>query len=631
MTRRASAPPGPADPEAGRGRDGAAVPADGSADAADAAEDRSDVPRLGTWKRIARYLHRDVRTVQRWEASEQLPVHRLQHHRQGSVFAYADELDIWLREHEAGDSKAGDNTARDDESAGSTSRHAAARRLVVAGCTLVLLLAGAAAVYRIGAAPEDGVFAEDRPMLAVLPFDSLGDPSAHGYFAAGLTEDLITELGRVNPEQLGVIARTTVMRYQDSDASVARIGRELGVDYILEGTVRRQGQRLRVTAQLIEVQDQTHIWADSYDRRVRDVLGLQAALARQVASTIQVQLRPGEAEAGAVATVDPKAYDLMLRGRDQLYRWMSGGFIKGREYLRQAVEVDPDLANAWAWLAMANMAIAFYELEPDKEAWQRSVRAARRALALDPRQGLALVALGWKAYKHDWDWDRAQRLFQRAVAVSPNSPWPHWAYAQFLSAMGRDDEAIAEARRGLRLDPASLYTQFAMHYTLRAARRYDAALASCQSAHARLPERPGAFYRCALETYQRSGQYHKAIKALVALHQLGAAAGYYYGLDLGDHGTDALRRAYREHGAAGYWTWVMSLHDDKSVAGYSALSRAIPRVQLGRFDEAMSVLEEGFRQHDPSMTDIKAEPLLQPLHGKPRFRDLLGRMRLLDR
>lgn len=575
--------------------------------------------RLESWKRIARYLRRDVRTVQRWESTEDLPIHRLQHRKQGSVYAYADELDVWLRDHEAG----GNETANRESHVGSR------RRAIVAGLFVVLSLVGAAVVYRIVTVPDAGAFSDHRVMLAVLPFENMGAAPEHGYFAAGLTEDLITDLGRVNPEQLGVIARTTVMRYKDTRKSISEIGRELGVDYILEGSVRREGERLRVTAQLIAVNDQTHLWANSYDRRLQDVLNLQAELAHQVAGAIQVELGPARTESGAKAMVNPKAYDLLLRGRYQIFRWTAGGFLKGRHYLGKAVKLDPDLANAWAWLSMANMAIAFYGLEPAGQGWSRSVRAARRALALDPRQGLALVALGWKAYKHDWDWDRADRLFRRAVEASPNSPWPHWGYAQFLNAMGRHEEAIAEARRALRLDPASLYTQFAMHFTLWEAGRYAEALAGCRKTHERLPERPDAFYRCALEVYQRLGQYRKAIEMGAHLAALGTAAGNYYRLELGDHRITSLKRAYREHGAAGYWTWFKELRADGF--GHSGpLSRAIAYVQLGQFDRAMAVLEEGFRQHALSMTEVKVEPLLDPLRGDSRFQELVRRMHLQD-
>ncbi|MDN5865273.1 MAG: tetratricopeptide repeat protein [Gammaproteobacteria bacterium] len=601
--------PRPTVEEAGTGEGRAKESRDDNADEAGAGP---GARRLDSWKRIARYLDRDVRTVQRWEASEDLPVHRLEHGRQGTVFAYADELDAWRREHER---------------RGNGSRAGPKRRVLVTGLVVVLALIGAAVAYRIVTASDASALAGDRPMLAVLPFQSLGATPGHGYFAAGLTEDLITNLGQINPGELGVIARTSVMRYADTRKSIAQIGRELNVDYILEGSVRRVGERLRVTAQLIDADDQTHVWANSYDRKLQDVLKLQAELANQVAGAIQVELGPIRAEAGTAPTVDPKAYQLLARGRHQLYRWMPGGFLEGRRYLRRAVELDPDLASAWSWLAMANLGIATYEVEPREEAYDRAVKAARRALALDPRQGLALFVLAYKTYRYDWNWDRAEELFRCAIEASPNSPWTHWGYSGLLTILGRHDEAIAQARLALRLDPASIYMQyFGLRYALLYARRYDETLAACEAMREALPERPGAFYGCLLAVYKRTAQYQKAIEMHAKLHELGAAAGYTNMGEVDDADIAALRRAWREHGAAGYWRWVKAMRD--RPGDFNAVDRAIPRVQLGEFDEAMAMLEEGFRQRGFSMPIIKVEPLLDPLRDDPRFRDLLRRMHL---
>lgn len=567
--------------------------------------------RLESWKRIAQYLNRDVRTVQRWEATEGLPVHRLRHRRQGSVFAYADELDAWLE----------DRTARVEKNLGP-----GRRRAVVAGLALVLVLAAAAAIYFRAIAPTPGVPEDDRLMLAVLPFENLGGKTGQSHFSDGLTEDLITELGRTNPERLGVIARTSVLRYRGTKKSIAEIGRELEVDYVLEGSFRLEGERLRLTAQLIDVGDQSHRWAESYDRSIRHVLDVQRELATLVARAIRIELGSEPTGSNRPAAMDPEAYELLLLGKHHLYRWLPEGFLQARRYLRQALERDPGLAAAEAWLAMAELAIAFYEIEPREEAYARAVQAARRALDLDPREGQALVVLAFKTYKYDWDWPRAEQLFRRAVEVSPNSPWTHWGYAHLLNGLGRHEEAIAEARLALRLDPASLFTHFAAQFTLWDARRYDEALAACVRARERLPDHPSAYYQCAIEVYEQTAQYERAIEMRARLNELGPAAGYYYKVEAGGRDVGALRRAWREHGAAGYWAWVKALHDE--LGSYQAIKRAAVRAQLGEFDEAIAVLESGFRQRDQSMTGLKVEPLLDPLRDDERFRDLLRRMHL---
>lgn len=579
-----------------------------------AADANPPARRLESWKRIAQYLNRDVRTVQRWETAEGLPVHRLQHHKQGSVFAFVDELDDWLE-------------ARASHVGGSRTPPAS-RRTAIAGVAVALAVVVAAAVYFSGIASNPRVFGDDKVVLAVLPFENLSGEAERSYFSDGLTEDLITELGRVNPERLGVIARTSVMRYRDTNKNAAEIGRELGVDYILEGSARLEGERLRLTAQLIDVRDQTHRWAHTYDRPMRAVLDLQAELAIHVARAIRIELGSARERASKAALTDPEAYELLLLGKHHLHRWTPDGFIQARSYFNQALARDPGLAAAQAWLAMSHLAVAFYELEPRANAYAHAVQAARRALELDPQEGQALVVLAFKAYAYNWDWTRAEQLFQHAIAVSPNSPWPHWGYAHLLNSLGRHEQAIAEARLALRLDPASLFTQFAAQFTLWDARRYDEALAACDEARERLPERPRAYFQCAKEVYERTAQYERAIEMRAQLSELGPTAGYYYKIELGDRDNVPLRRAYRERGAAGYWKWVKSLRDE--LGDYHSVNRAVTRVQLGEFDEAITVLEDGFQRRDHSMTDIKVEPLLDPLRGDPRFQNLLRRMHLQD-
>ena len=547
--------------------------------------------RLESWKRIAQHFRRDVRTVQRWEATEGLPVHRLRHHKQGSVFAYVGELDAWFEA----------RASRSGESRPSPRHRSAADR---------------------------GAVGNRKIMLAVLPFENLNGEAGRNYFSDGLTEDLITELGRVNPGHLGVIARTSVMRYRGANKDIAEIGRELGVDYILEGSVRLEGERLRLAAQLIVVSDQTHRWARSYDRSLRSVLDLQAELANHVARAVRIEFGSSRERTRKGAPTNPEAYELLLLGKHHLHRWMPDGFARARGYLSQAVALDPGLAAAQAWLAMSYLAIAFYELEPRAEAYARAVEAARRALELDPRESQALVVLAFKAYKYDWDWASAEQLFQDAIAVSPNSPWPHWGYAHVLNTLGRYEGAIAQARLGLQLDPASLFTQFAAQFTLWDARRYDEALAACDEARDRLPDSPRAYLQCAKEVYERTGHYERAIEMHARLSELGADAGYYYKIVSGGRDIAPLRRGYREHGPAGYWAWVKSVRDE--LGDYHSVNRAVTRAQLGELDEAFAILEDGFQRRDHSLTDIKVEPLLDPLRDDPRFRNLLRRMHLQD-
>ncbi|HET6630920.1 MAG TPA: tetratricopeptide repeat protein [Woeseiaceae bacterium] len=345
-----------------------------------------------------------------------------------------------------------------------------------------------------------------------------------------------------------------------------------------------------------------------------------------MARAIRVELVAPPTSAREAAAIDPQTYELLLLGRHHLHRWKPEGFVAARDYLTRAVERDPGHSAAQAWLAMAYLGIAFYEIEPRAQAYANASAAARAALELDPLEGQALVVLGFEAYAHDWNWPLAEHYFRRALETSPNTPWPHWGYAHLLDSLGRHEEAIAESRLALRLDPASLFMHYARQFVLWNAGRYAEAFAACEDARERMPDRPRAWYQCAKEVYERTGQYERAIEMRAALSNLGPEAGYYYKIEAGSRNIGALRRAWRERGAAGYWTWVKVLRDD--LGSYHAVNRAAARAQLGEVDEAIAVLEDGFRRRDQSLTALGTEPLLDPLRGDPRFADLLRRMRL---
>jgi TolB-like protein len=264
--------------------------------------------RLNSWKEIAAYLKRDVRTLHRWEMEEGLPIHRHHHKQRGSVYAYRSELEAWWNERRL-------SIDKQENTLPSTGNW---RRLCFAATFLILLFA--ACVYLLQRRAGDHIGVPERKIrLAVLPFENLGGDPEQEYFSDGLTEEMIARLAGLNPQQLAVIARSSSMRYKHSSQGVTQIGRDLGVDYLLAGTVRREGSTVRVTAELVQVRDQTHLWSHSYQREQRDLSALQGDLAQAVAREIQVMLTPSQETRLALAhPATPEAHEAYLKG---LYFW----------------------------------------------------------------------------------------------------------------------------------------------------------------------------------------------------------------------------------------------------------------------------------------------------------------------
>ena len=358
--------------------------------------------RLDSWKEIAAYLGRDIRTAQRWERSEGLPVKRHLHQSQYTVYAFRSEIDTWLKE----------------------------RRLPAEP-----------------AAPAP-VFTPTRRGLAVLPFENLSGDAEQEYFSDGLTEEMVVQLGRLRPDKLGVIGRTTMMQYKGTQKSIGEIGRELGVDYLLEGSVRRFDHRVRITAQLIRVGDQTHLWADSYERPLEDVIAIQIGVAERIARSLATELLPAEhAEMTRASTANAAAHDSYLRG---LYLWNTrseGGFLKALECFQRATTRDPDYAEAHVGMAICYITLGWYGALPPVEAYRRTTTAATRTLALNNGLAEGHTALGYAKHFYDWNWEAVEAEHRRALELNPSYVTAHQWYALYLVAMQRFDEALAEMQR----------------------------------------------------------------------------------------------------------------------------------------------------------------------------------------
>src|SRR5579872_3604753 len=323
-------------------------------------------------------------------------------------------------------------------------------------------------------------------MLAVLPFENFtGDPGQE-YFSDGLTEEMISQLGNLDPAHLGVIARTSVMNYKHSSALIPQIGKDLGVQYVIEGSVRRDSERVRITAQLIQVKDQTHLWAREYDRDLGHLLQLQEEIAREVANEIEFSLggrRTIEARKGAAATgaQSYEAYDLYLKGRYFWNKRSNDGFRQAANYFQQAIDKDPNFGRAYAGLADTFSLMSTWYVGPQNELMPKARAAALRALELDEGLAEAHSSLALILENYDYNWQGAEREFRRAIQLDPQYATAHQWYAESLSWQGRFPEAFAESERARQLDPLSLIIANDYESILYYSRQYESAVKECQS------------------------------------------------------------------------------------------------------------------------------------------------------
>jgi len=292
-----------------------------------------------------------------------------------------------------------------------------------------------------------------RLMLAVLPFENLSGDANEDYFADGLTEEMIAQLGQVQPARLGVIARTSTVRFKHTTEPIAQIGQELGVGYVLEGSVRRGGGRVRITAKLIQAEQQTHVWAETYERSLDDVLGIQREIAERITHSLSIELLP----TGSLkpATVNLESYDKYLLGLHELERGTRESVTKAIEYFEEGIAEDPNNARLYSALSGGYDAATTYYNSP-AEVMPKAKEAALRAVELDPNLASAHVKLGYAHLFFDWDWAAAEKEYRRALEINPSSPEAQLGYANYLGTLGRFDEALSRVQQAYLYDPLAV-------------------------------------------------------------------------------------------------------------------------------------------------------------------------------
>ena len=456
-------------------------------------------------------------------------------------------------------------------------------------------------------------------MLAVLPFDNLsGDPEQE-YFSDGMTEEMIAQLGRLQPARLGVIARTSAMHYKGTDKRVDEIGRELGVDYILEGSVRREAERVRITAQLIQVSDQTHLWAQSYERELAGMFAIQSEVSRRIARSLEVELLPAQqARLPSARSVDPQAYEAYLKGRYYWNKRTREGLEKGLEYFQQAIEIDPGYALGHVGVADTYGILGDNNLLPPEETFPKARAAALKALEIDENLAEAHTSLALVIFGYDWDWEGTEQEYKLAVKLNPSYATAHHWYGMFLSNMGRHEEAIAEIRKARELDPLSPRINANVGRVLYFARRYDQAIEELKKALELHPNNMAAVNSLA-DAYWLKEMYDEAIATFERGRIIGGASA---------EEVAALREAYAEEGTRGVLRLWLKEAESRRTEGHLVppLGLAGLHVGLGETDQAFAWLEKGYAERDYDMTLLRVYPFFDPIREDPRFQSLLRRL-----
>jgi len=454
----------------------------------------------------------------------------------------------------------------------------------------------------------------EKVMLAVLPFENLtGDPNKE-YLADGLTEETISQLGRLNPEQLGVIARTSVMGYKHKDERLDQIGRDLSVQYVLENSLRESGDHLRLTAQLIQVKDQTHLWSQDYDYPAKDILNVEDEVAKAVAHEIRVRLSSNQqAELAQSHSINPEAFDAYMQG----YYYFEGDTDKDADmaakYYERATQLDPSYALAWVGLSRARLWQVNLSLIPAEEGRRLAREAVERALALNPKLAEAHAQMGRIQQQVDLDWTGAAASFQRAVALDPGSPEIVRTAAISAAMLGRSDEALPLNRRAIDLDPLN-----AVSWEQRGENEYFAGqLAGAEMDFKKALElNPDvvAAHQVLSKVHVMQGRPQDALPEIERVRYV-AERGFLYAIAY-----HALGRE-KESGSA------LSEFIAKYHTG-SAYQIAEVYAFRNQSDKAFEWLDRAYTQHDGGLIETKVDPLLKCLHNDPRFAAFLKKLNL---
>src|SRR6266568_4813210 len=546
--------------------------------------------RLDSWKEIATYLKRSQRTVRRWEREEGLPVKRHLHHKQGTIYAFAGEIDTWLKSREKAESIGhAPGPPAPDESPGPT---ASSARQVPPGRPIV---------------------------IAVLPLKNLGRDPAEEMFSDALTDGIISELGQLSPEGFRVIASTSVAQYKRATKSIKQIGRELGLDYVVEGDVRRHRGRVRLTARLIGARDETRILAENLETQFPPLFSLPEELARRLSNALSANLSLAPTgRAGLETNRILAAHDAYVAATSY-FGWSEAEIKKMIDHFSLAIERDPNCAAAFAELALAYTRLGVLYDHPPNAIFGRAKELALKALSLDPGLPRTHSALALYNLYGGWNWSEAEACSRRAIELNPSDSRAHIIRAVSRLVTGRRAEAVEDLKQAHRLDPYS--STIGMGYAIFGflTGRYDLASERCEELLRRDPSSALAHLVLGIY-YVLKGDNARAVTHCKKAEEIGrgqilctSALCYAYSI-AGQR--DSAERLLGELVAA----------EKQQYVRYIFLAQAA--VGLGINEQTLDWLEKAYEQHDPLLVFLKADPRFESMSRSPQFRELLSRIGL---
>ena len=457
-------------------------------------------------------------------------------------------------------------------------------------------------------------------MLAVLPFEDLTGDKGNDFFVAGLHDELIAQLGRLYPSRLGVIARTSSVQYAGAHKSIDQIGRELHVDYVLDGTIRSVSGKFRITAELIQVSDQTHLWVETYEPGMGDILMLQEDVARRVSQVLSMEFLPDTIQKMEQNTTEnAEAHEAYLRGRFLWSQETHQSLEEAVTEFQKAVRLDPKYALAYVGLADTYNVLGGYGFIPPEQAWPKGKAAAAKALDLAPNSSDAYGTMAFAAFYYDWNWSETEELFRKALSINPNNQVAHEFYASYLHAMGRLDEADKQIRIAQDLDPLSGWVRDDKGWILLSRHRPEEAAVEFQKAIELNPRFPAAHLSLAV-AYLRMKQYDKALREVAEAERLGGSP----------------TRVLEVRGSiqalsgdiAGAEATAETLKSGKISGRMSPYSVALIYTALGRKSEALDWLDKAFQEKDTWTVWTKVLVEWDSLRDEPRFKELQRKLNL---
>ncbi len=458
-----------------------------------------------------------------------------------------------------------------------------------------------------------------KTVLAVLPFDNLSRDPDQEFFSEGLTEEMIAQVGKLNRDRLRVVARSSVAKYKRSTLAAREIGKELNADYLVQGSVRRSSDRVRITVQLIQARDQTDVWTESYDRELKDVLTVQDSVVRSIASEIHIALtEEQEKRLAAPRQISPEAYEAYLKGRYYWNKRTGESMQKAEQYFEQAIDNDPTYAAAYSGLADCNSGLTWHGFKSPAEALPKAYAAARKAIEINPESAEAHASLGL-AMSHRWDWTGAEAEFRRALQLDPQYANAHHWYGDYLSIRGRHDEALAEAKHALELDPLNLMisTWVGLRYYM--ARDYSRAIDQNRNS-VELDPNFAAAHLLLGEDYLGAGLHSEAVNELKKAANLSGDSPLYtaqvaVALAVAGRNGDALRIAHE----------LETISSKRYVSPYGL---AQIYAASNKKEDTFKWLQAAYEDHAVWMGYLAVDPIFDRYRSDERFKDLLRRVGL---